>query len=382
VNTNFQNKSDGNIDASREMLLALTEQLITQAGVSENNIVIYDAGYGTIGSYLVDAVLDLYPGIRFESKAPWGEIVMPQWVENGITYSGYGDAVPAARRVVRSLYEADYLINLANLKKHEHETAVTLCGKNHFGTMEDCSDLHTTINDYLNGMSTYNCLVDLLGHQEIGAKTLLFIIDGLWGAPGVLEAPIKWTIDPFVNDWPSSIFMSQDGVAIDSVGLDFLNAEWTLWDNADNYLHEAAQADNPPSGTFYDPENDGTGLESLGVHEHWNNPDDKQYSRNLGTGNGIELFGIESGPPPAPTDPPGYTPVPFGTPDPNGTLGDVNSDGLIDIVDALLTAQYYVGLSPSGFNPAVSDTNCNGVTDIVDALLIAQFYVGLKISFC
>jgi hypothetical protein len=25
------------------------------------------------------------------------------------------------------------------------------------------------------------------------------------------------------------------------------------------------------------------------VHEHWNNPEDKEYTRNLGTGDGIEL---------------------------------------------------------------------------------------------
>ena len=31
-------------------------------------------------------------------------------------------------------------------------------------------------------------------------------------------------------------------------------------------------------------------MESLGVHEHWNNSTDKQYSRNLGTGEGIELI--------------------------------------------------------------------------------------------
>ena len=31
-------------------------------------------------------------------------------------------------------------------------------------------------------------------------------------------------------------------------------------------------------------------MESLGVHEHWNNSVDKQYSRNLGTDNGIELI--------------------------------------------------------------------------------------------
>jgi hypothetical protein len=61
--------------------------------------------------------------------------------------------------------------------------------------------------------------------------------------------------------------------------------------NVDNYLHEAALANNPPSGVFYHP-NGSTRLESLGVHEHWNNEEDKLYTRNLGTGNGIELVTI------------------------------------------------------------------------------------------
>ena len=57
--------------------------------------------------------------------------------------------------------------------------------------------------------------------------------------------------------------------------------------NADRHLYEAGLADNPPSGTVYKP--DGVRLKSLGVHEYWNNASDKKYSRNLGTGNGIEL---------------------------------------------------------------------------------------------
>ena len=57
----------------------------------------------------------------------------------------------------------------------------------------------------------------------------------------------------------------------------------------DNYLHEAALAAKPPSGTVYDPERDGRPLASLGVHEHWNNAADRQYSRNLGKKEGIEL---------------------------------------------------------------------------------------------
>lgn len=59
------------------------------------------------------------------------------------------------------------------------------------------------------------------------------------------------------------------------------------------------------------------------------------------------------------------------------TAGDVNGDDTVDIVDALLTAQYYVGLDPAGFDPAPADVDCDGQITIVDALLIAQYYVGL-----
>ena len=58
-------------------------------------------------------------------------------------------------------------------------------------------------------------------------------------------------------------------------------------------------------------------------------------------------------------------------------LGDVNNDNSITIVDALLTAQYYVGLDPSDFNAANADINSDGQINIVDALLMAQIYVGL-----
>jgi hypothetical protein len=65
----------------------------------------------------------------------------------------------------------------------------------------------------------------------------------------------------------------------------------------DDYLHEAALANDPPSGTFYDPDHATATkrLASLGVHEHWNNPQEKRYSRNLGTGEGIELVSVKLG---------------------------------------------------------------------------------------
>jgi hypothetical protein len=73
---------------------------------------------------------------------------------------------------------------------------------------------------------------------------------------------------------------------------------------------------------------------------------------------------------PAPTQPPAVQ------------IGDVNNSNSIDIVDALLVAQYYVGLNPTNFDQSRADANCDGTINIVDALLIAQYYVGLVDHFC
>jgi beta-xylosidase len=69
-------------------------------------------------------------------------------------------------------------------------------------------------------------------------------------------------------------------------------------------------------------------------------------------------------------------------PTPTGSLGNVNGDGSINIVDALLIAQYYVNLNPSPFIPGNADTNCDGDINIIDALLVAQYYVDLITEFC
>jgi gluconolactonase len=139
-----------------------------------------------------------------------------------------------------------------------------------------------------------------MGHAHIGGKTVLYLIDGLYCGihPVDMEkGPRRWKSHPFNGDWTSSLLASQDPVAIDSVGFDFLHAEYEDHPRkvgVDDFLHEAAQVDKPASGTFYDPDHSGNikRLASLGVHEHWNNPKDKKYSRNLGTGKGIELVAV------------------------------------------------------------------------------------------
>jgi hypothetical protein len=59
----------------------------------------------------------------------------------------------------------------------------------------------------------------------------------------------------------------------------------------------------------------------------------------------------------------------------------MNGSGTVDIVDALLIAQYLVGLNSANFNAAVADVNRSGTVDIVDALVVTQYNVGLLTSF-
>jgi len=109
----------------------------------------------------------------------------------------------------------------------------------------------------------------------------------------------------------SSIFISQDQVALESVCYDFLRTEWNgtyshdpsnnffeampYINGVDDYLHQAASPEWWPDGITYDPDNSGTPIGSLGVHEHWNNTTDMKYTRDLGTGEGIELIKIFTG---------------------------------------------------------------------------------------
>jgi len=149
----------------------------------------------------------------------------------------------------------------------------------------------------------YRLFVDFIGHKDLGGKTILYLVDGLWSSTNYGDPPWKWRTAPFNNSYPASIFASQDPVAIESVGFDFLYNEFYVgnpsgnafprYSGVEDFIHQAADSIDWPAGLLYDPEDDGTYLpRSMGVHEHWNNANDKQYTRNLGTGEGIELVQI------------------------------------------------------------------------------------------
>jgi hypothetical protein len=306
-NTFSHADADNNIDQSPQATRALLRQLTGPAGVAQKDIVIYDA---TI-KWKLRAVPDRiytplhaeFPEVRWMDGTGADGREAAEFVDGAITYSTpepeLGTALP------RAVVDAAYLINAALLKGHEM-AGVTLCGKNHFGSIMYPNKEHDKYVTPMNrDIADYSAFVDLMGSPKLGGKTLLYIIDGLYGMQTNVGDPKnprdRWK-RLFDGEWSASYFMSQDPVAIDSVGLDFLTSEFQgnlgfsgakqfakgAIKNCDNYLLEAARGTNAKFGP-YKP--NGVIIGSLGTHEHWNNPVDKQYSRNLKRdGLGIELL--------------------------------------------------------------------------------------------
>ena len=310
VKTSWQASYYGMAESIPSTILSLLKTLIDDYGVNQQDILIGDPiahMYQETYTYLHS----VYPDILYMDKDNYqslGRTKLTKANHASVFYSDKGVKMPNAVRdtLYREFEEAEYLIDMACLKAHAR-AGVTLLAKNHFGShiRPDASHLHPALlapeNDKVTngGYKKYRVLTDIMGSSKLGRKTLLNIVDGLWGGTEAVEKPVKFKMPPFNNDWPSSLFVSLDQVALESVCFDFLRTEAALnttafknrplFDGVDDHLHQAASSANWPTGITYDPDNTGSPIPSLGVHEHWNNSTDKQYSRNLKTGNGIEL---------------------------------------------------------------------------------------------
>jgi hypothetical protein len=312
-------------ETAPHVVTAVLRQLVNVVGVKQSDI------------YIGDPLKHIYKDIYEKWHGEFPDI---HYLDNSNNYSGIGrEGVVASTSAIidysdrgtilktgdwssaevgdpvniDNLYtifdEMEYMINIPTMKGH-YRAGVTLFAKNHFGshTREDAKHLHGGLveinsdgSNRRNRYGLYRVQVDIMGHKLLGEKNLIYILDALYTSEMEVNQPDKWQKAPWNNNWTSSMFFSQDPVAIESVGFDFLYYEFDgsnsldafpYYGAVDDYLHQAASSENWPSGITYDPENDGTIIESLGVHEHWNNPADMQYSRNLGTNDGIELVKI------------------------------------------------------------------------------------------
>jgi hypothetical protein len=297
----------GMAETSPQLVLAILRQLVNEYGIPEENIAVGDP-MKHLYKHVFDMWHNEFPNVAYiDYRGANGRTKPESYSQPSVYYSDRGkvltnsalsDYLPA------KMVEADYMINIGALKGHAR-AGFTLCAKNHFGSNDrgSASHLHRGLvaPDKVPtrpGYRLYRVLVDLTAHEKLGGNTVLFIVDGLWGGSEANDPPRKFQMAPFNGDWTSSIFMSQDQIALESVCFDFLKTEFTAsnpfgsypqYDGADDYLVQAADSSYWPDDIEYDPENDGTAIASQGVHEHWNDAANKQYSRNLGTGDGIDL---------------------------------------------------------------------------------------------
>lgn len=313
ANEGRRSASFGTTETHPYIVLEILRELVNELGIDQADIAVGDPMTHTWG-HNYDLWVKEFPNVKYTDKfsAKFGRTLITPSTQDLIFYSDK----TLSDKLYDIMQNADYLVNLANLKPHI-SAGVSLTAKNHFGSIAapTAGHLHYSHVSPRGGVVTnggyrkYRVLVDLMGSKYMGLNTVLFLVDGLFGGgSSETKGPVKYFMPPFNNDWSSSIFMSLDDVAIQSVCYDFLRTEWDgthkhgssnngneqnpNWYGVDDFLHQAADPSEWPAGIVYDPDNSGKPLTSLGVHEHWNNPVEKQYSRNLGTGQGIELVSV------------------------------------------------------------------------------------------
>lgn len=304
----------GTCETTPFLVLELLRELVNEYGVEQSDIAIGDPQNPTY-AHNYETWSAEFPDVVYTDKlfGTHGRTLIRATANDLVFYSDKYQT----DKLYDVIENADYLINVANLKPHSF-AGITLTAKNHFGSQsrEMARHLHYSHviplvrgNPTNAGYHRYRVFVDIMGSKYLGQNTVLHVVDGLFGG-GSSEGgpPVRYFSAPFNNDWSNSILISQDQVALESVCYDILRTEWNGTykhdssnnrdettvniNGVDDYLHQAADSSNWPKGITYDPDNSGKPIPSLGVHEHWNNPESRQYSRNLGKQYGIELVSI------------------------------------------------------------------------------------------
>lgn len=295
------------------LVLELLRQLVNESGINQADIAVGDP-MSDIYGHNYDVWFAEFPGVKYIDRfsTMHGRTLIFPTSADLLFYSDKKQS----DKLFDIIENADYMINVASLKPHV-SAGISLTAKNHFGSQASprAIHLHYSLMEPRRGIATnggyhkYRVLVDLMGSKYLGQNTVLYVVDGLFGG-GASETkpPVKYFMSPFNNDWCNSIYLSQDQVALESVCYDFLRTEWNginkhdqsnnspengpAMNGVDDYLHQAADSANWPAGIIYDPDRSGKPLPGLGIHEHWNNPEEKQYSCNLGRSWGIDLISI------------------------------------------------------------------------------------------
>jgi hypothetical protein len=216
------------VDANPYVVKALLQQLRDVVGVAEEDITVYDASRKLMNwfyyrvyyeEYPADPLVPEFPDVHYVDMDGGAEGREQVVASDERVYFAAGSC--AYRTLPTVVTEADYMINMPITKRHVGER-VTLAGKNWFGTwMEYVYPIH---NYHIMGYSQMGNpapQADLVAHERLGGNTLLLIGDGTYACRYGNFDISKFEMYPFNGDWMSSLFFSQDSVALDSVMFDF-----------------------------------------------------------------------------------------------------------------------------------------------------------------
>ena len=148
---------------------------------------------------------------------------------------------PPQVQVTDVLVNAAYLINIPVVKRHA-VAGVTLSFKNHFGSIENCQQLHNWVypGHAHYGGQDYSPMVDIYRNKHIAGKTVLTLGDALFGNWVCNNSKAqRWKT--FGHAAPNSLLFSGDPVALDCVMSDLLDAEHEIGDFSDDHLVYASR---------------------------------------------------------------------------------------------------------------------------------------------
>ena len=190
------------IGQSPQLMIALLDQLVNVAGVAQSNITIGDST-GLWVNELYNPVHSAFPNVVYmDARGGSGRTAAAR--SNVPLYWSTSEADGKSQDyILQAVANAKYVIDFAILKVHERN-GITVTAKNHFGSLSGGNSnerkpptsgyyhlhlrlpLETDPNAYVNRalMGQYRPLVDLNGHAQMGGKTLLYLVDGIYGGWG------------------------------------------------------------------------------------------------------------------------------------------------------------------------------------------------------
>ncbi len=234
------NQRSQRMDVAPQLLDAILHELVDVVGVAQSDIVMGDP-YREFRNEYRRLVMDKFPNVYYVDGAGGNGVHQTKpSAEAVLKFSDkkYESTLP------QQYLDATYLINIANLKTH-NEGGITLIAKNHQGSfLEKGSDpksqyainMHYCLPANSRGSGKYRHTVDYMGHEQTGGKGLIYIVDGIWAGESWEGWIKKFKSAPFNDDYPNSLFISQDPVALESVCYDVLFEE---------YVEDASKQDYP-----------------------------------------------------------------------------------------------------------------------------------------